>query len=192
MPDSRASIDWETVRRRLQQETIALEKGLADDPRHIAETYRKRAARLARHEAPTSGPAGVSVFLVFGVHSERYALELQQVREVVEAPRITRIPGSPTELAGVINVRGQIAPVWDISLLLGLSPPARGASGYALLLRREGLPAALRVDRILQVRPWQPGEWQQPAQPSSYSKGITADRITLIEAEALLQQGGLV
>jgi purine-binding chemotaxis protein CheW len=191
VPDNRPSIDWEAVRQRLRQSELALEKGLAGDPRHVEEIYRKRAARLARPEAPEAGPASVSVVLVFTVGSERYAVELPQVREVVEAPRIIPIPGSPQELAGVINVRGHIEPVWETALLLGLTPPASLSAGYAVLLRRGELPGALRVDRLLHVRPLRSDEWQRPTAPSSHAKGVTADRITLIDAAALLQQGGL-
>ena len=191
MVEKKSSIDWEAARRRLQQNEIALERGLAADPRPIEEVFRERAARLARPKAAEAGPDGVSALLVFTVNSERYAVELPRVREVVEAPRITPLPGSPEQLTGVINVRGQIEPVWETALLLGLAPPANRASGYVVLLRREGLPAALRVDQLLQVRPMRPAEWQRPTQPAPHTKGVTAAGITLIDAEALLQQGGL-
>jgi hypothetical protein len=41
------------------------------------------------------------------------------------------------------------------------------------------------------VRLLRPEEWQRAAPPSSHAKGVTADMITLIDVEALLQQGGL-
>jgi chemotaxis signal transduction protein len=191
MPDKRESIDWEAVRKRLQQNQIALEEGLGDDPRHLEETYRRRAARLARPQASQAGPAGVSVFLVFRVGSERYAMDLREVREVAETPQITPVPDSPKELAGVINVRGHIEPVWETSLLLGLGAPADRGSRYAVLLRRGGLPGALRVDELLDVRPLGSQQWQPSQEASSYAKGVTADMITLIEGEALLRHGGV-
>jgi purine-binding chemotaxis protein CheW len=191
MPDNRRSIDWAAVRQRLELSRIALEKGLADDPRRIEETYRKRAARLALPEASRAQLGGESVVLVFAVSSERYAVALPQVREVVESPKITPIPGAPAELAGVINVRGQIEPVWEASLLLGLAAPAHRNSGCAVLLRRQDLPGGLHVDQLLQVRSLRPEEWQRPTQHSPWAKGVTADMVTLLSVEALLLQGGL-
>lgn len=195
MSDKPQPVDWEAARRRLQQSQLALEKGLADDPCFVEETYRRRAERLARPETLKGGPEGESTVLVFAVGSDRYAVALRQVREVVEAPGITPVPGSPAELAGVLNVRGQIEPVWETSVLLGLSPPAGRASGFAVLLRGQNVRGALRVDLVLQMRSPRPAEWQRPEQSSPYAKGVTSDGVTLIDAEALLEplleQGGV-
>jgi purine-binding chemotaxis protein CheW len=189
------SIDWEAARRRLHRNETALEKGLAGDTGRVEEIFRQRAAQLARPRAAGTaagaGPAGVPAVLVFALQAERYAIALEQVREVAAAPQITPIPGSPEKLAGVINLRGQIEPVWEAALLVGLEAPASRGPGYVVLLRREGLPAALRVDQLLGALPLPPAPWQPAAQPSPYSKGVSADGITLIDADALLEQGGM-
>jgi purine-binding chemotaxis protein CheW len=46
---------------------------------------------------------------------ERFCLHVLEVDEVVEWPRLTRLPLSPPFLLGVFNLRGTIVPVVDIA-----------------------------------------------------------------------------
>jgi chemotaxis signal transduction protein len=176
------------MRQRMSQSQLALEKGFADDPRHTQGIYRARAARLARPETAPSGSLAEPSVLVFLVNSERYAVELQQILEVIAHPNITRVPGSTRELCGVINLRGEIRPVWDTALLLGLAEQIDRPPGCVLLLRRTSRPCGLRVDQIQQIRSLDPKDWQAPAEPSRFAKAITSDMITLLETHALLRE----
>lgn len=58
--------------------------------------------------------------LTFTLASETYALEVENVREVLEMSAITPIPRAPDYLRGVINVRGSVVPVVDLRLKLGM------------------------------------------------------------------------
>lgn len=64
------------------------------------------------------GITGVSQYLTFKLEDEMYALDVADVREVLEQRlnRITKIPRTPAYLRGVINVRGRVVPVIDIRL----------------------------------------------------------------------------
>ncbi len=58
--------------------------------------------------------AGESQFLVFRLGSEEFGLPIASVDEVTRAPeQITRVPGTPRFLQGVINLRGEVLPVVD-------------------------------------------------------------------------------
>jgi purine-binding chemotaxis protein CheW len=60
-------------------------------------------------------------FLTFTLATETYALEVGNVREVLEMSRITPLPRTPQYMRGVINVRGSVVPVVDLKLKLGMS-----------------------------------------------------------------------
>src|SRR5687768_15154217 len=51
-----------------------------------------------------------------------YAVPMDAAREVVAAPSLTRLPTAPPSVLGVCNLRGEIIPVFDTGLLLGLGP----------------------------------------------------------------------
>ena len=54
-------------------------------------------------------------YCIFRAGRERFCLHVLEVDEVVEWPRLTRLPLSPPFLMGVFNLRGTIVPVVDIA-----------------------------------------------------------------------------
>lgn len=54
-------------------------------------------------------------YCIFRAGRERYCLHVLETDEVVEWPRLTRLPLSPPFLMGVFNLRGTIVPVVDIA-----------------------------------------------------------------------------
>ena len=59
-------------------------------------------------------------FLTFILDNEVYALDIQQVREVLDFSDITKVPRMPDFMRGVINLRGGVVPVVDLRLKFGL------------------------------------------------------------------------
>lgn len=59
-------------------------------------------------------------FLTFFVGGEEVAVNILQIREVIEYRAPTRVPVAPAYLRGVINLRGAVVPVVDLALKLGL------------------------------------------------------------------------
>jgi purine-binding chemotaxis protein CheW len=58
-------------------------------------------------------------YCVFRAGRERFCLSVLDVDEVVEWPRVTRVPLSPPFLMGVFNLRGSIVPLIDIAFTEG-------------------------------------------------------------------------
>jgi purine-binding chemotaxis protein CheW len=56
----------------------------------------------------------------FELGGERYALDIQLAREIVEMIPITPIPRAPPYISGVINLRGEITNIMNLNTLLGL------------------------------------------------------------------------
>ncbi len=74
--------------------------------------------------------------VVFRVASERYALPLAAVREVViPQPPFARVPRASEAVRGVMNLRGRVIAVVDLAALVGLPPqPLEAATGHVLIL----------------------------------------------------------
>lgn len=60
--------------------------------------------------------------VAFRLGNETYAVDIQQVQEIIRMQRITAVPGAPFFVEGVINLRGRIIPVIDLRKRLGLPP----------------------------------------------------------------------
>ncbi len=59
-------------------------------------------------------------YLTFLLGEEVFALDIAQVREVLDYTAITRVPRMPDFMRGVINLRGSVVPVVDLRLKFGL------------------------------------------------------------------------
>ncbi len=64
---------------------------------------------------------GANQYLTFTLGEENFALEISKVREVLDYTKITRVPRMPDFLRGVLNLRGNVVPVIDLRLKLGMS-----------------------------------------------------------------------
>ncbi|MGD9161488.1 MAG: chemotaxis protein CheW [Desulfobacteraceae bacterium] len=60
-------------------------------------------------------------YLTFRLDNETYGLDIKQVREVLEASTITKVPRMPEFMRGIINLRGGVLPVVDLRLKLGMT-----------------------------------------------------------------------
>jgi len=60
-------------------------------------------------------------YLTFRVGEEDFALDVSNVREILEFTSITKVPKTPEYMRGVINLRGSVVPVLDMRLKFGLT-----------------------------------------------------------------------
>ena len=71
--------------------------------------------------APSAHSAIGSELLTFTLGSEYYGVDILKVQEIRGYDTVTRIPGSPDFIKGVINLRGAIVPVIDLRIKFNLS-----------------------------------------------------------------------
>lgn len=83
---------------------------------------------LARtNTTPTERAAPVaSQYLTFMLGSELYAMPIASIREVVEFQGLTRIPLASPVVPGVLNLRGSVVPVVDLSARFNRPPTVIG------------------------------------------------------------------
>jgi len=58
-------------------------------------------------------------YLTFLVGKDRLAIAINDVNEIIEISNITHVPMTPNYIRGVINLRGNVVPVVDLSARLG-------------------------------------------------------------------------
>lgn len=107
-------------------------------------------------------------FLGFRLEGEHYAVPLREVREIIKVPPLTEIPRGPGNLLGVVNLRGEVLPVYDVKVRLHLAavaPKIAGPPGETTALPRrarilmiraaEGAGGVLvdEVTEVLRIRP---------------------------------------
>ncbi len=157
----------------------------------------RRALRLAEPPPDRAPSKGLLEIVEFRVGAERYAVETSFVREVFQARALTSVPGTPPFVVGIINVRGRIISVVDIRGFFGL-PGRKDTDGLqVLILRSNTMEFALLADEVAGVARIA-GDDLQATLPTlngtraEYLKGITADRLTVLDAGKMLDDPALV
>ena len=84
------------------------------------------------------------------VADEWHALPVEQVCEVVAAPRATPLPNAPAAVAGVFNLRGDIIPLFETAELLGLDGDREPS--FAVVVRTPAGPAGLGTSGLPETR----------------------------------------
>lgn len=73
-------------------------------------------------------------FITFKLGDEVFAINVSQVREVLELSDITKVPTAPNYMRGVVNVRGAATPVVDLRQKFGLPTVADSVDSRILVL----------------------------------------------------------
>lgn len=60
-------------------------------------------------------------YLSFILDKEVYAIDIAQVREVLDLSKVTNVPRMPDFMKGVINLRGGVVPVVDLRIKFGMN-----------------------------------------------------------------------
>jgi purine-binding chemotaxis protein CheW len=126
--------------------------------------------------------------VVFQVGTERYALPLFAVREVVPPiPPFARVPRAGRAVRGVMNLRGRVVAIVDLAELVGLPPqPLLGGQGQVLILDREKRALGLLIGVVLGVEPLAVQEESGAGLVAGVATG-RAGAVTLLRVEPLAE-----
>ena len=90
-------------------------------------------------------------FLAFRLGSEDYAIDILKVQEIRVFDAVTKLPGAPDFIKGVINLRGAIAPVLDLRVKFGFEHAEYGPFTVLIVLHVRERLVAVVVDAVADV-----------------------------------------
>src|SRR3979490_1171660 len=94
----------------------------------------------------------VSEFVTAVIGGQLFGLPISRVQDVFMPERLTRVPLSSGEIAGVLNLRGRIVTVVDMRARLGLPKNEDGRPPMAVGVDLRGEAYALLIDQVGEVR----------------------------------------
>ncbi len=173
----------------MASEEVEAEEAPATGPDAILEAIERQRADAA---IPVVEAESVP-YLGFFLGGDVYGLPLQQLREVARLTRVRRIPGAPSSVAGLVNLRGEIICALNAHAILGVAAPAASAptasapvpvaSAFFVALRGFTDPIGLIVDDIADIYSIDPGQIEPT--PSTWS----AERSAFFVGTARVREG---
>lgn len=120
--------------------------------------------------------------VVFAVGERRVGVPASVVRELIRAVAVTYLPGAPRGVDGVIDVRGTLVPVVDLSERLGIAVRPIRASDQLVICDGSVGRLAVRADRVLQLRPLSDAAIPSGAEADAIVRGLmrTEDGVVVI------------
>jgi purine-binding chemotaxis protein CheW len=193
----KTAIDWREVERRLEAARAAVERAGAPTPEETKRILKARAQALARQPAQAEA-AGAHIEIVeFVVAYENYAVETRYVREVHPLENLTPLPCTPAFVLGIVNLRGEILSVIDLKKFFELPEKGLTDLNKVIVLQSGNMLFGILADAVAGVRRI-PVTDIQPSLPTltgireEYLKGVTAERLVILDAEKLLSDENLV
>lgn len=134
--------------------------------------------------------------VAFRLGKETYAVDIQQVQEIIRMQHITQVPGAPSFVEGVINLRGRIVPVIDLRQRLGLPRGERTGETRIVVVEVPPHRVGMVVDAVEEVFRIQEEEIEPPSSlvasiQEKYLRGVgkSGDRlIILLDLEEILKK----
>jgi purine-binding chemotaxis protein CheW len=131
----------------------------------VSVAHRRRAVRVERVDfvpahgapAPPATAAGAALtaplrrvracLVVLG--GEEFAVDVRHLREVMVVERLTAIPGVPSFVRGLLNLRGEVLTLLDVAPALGLPAGGLGSGSKALVLEPASSQVAVGVEQVV-------------------------------------------
>ena len=90
-------------------------------------------------------------YLTFALGDEEYGLEILKVREIIQMMDITAVPRTPSQVKGVINLRGKVIPVVDLRLKMGMLEAERTDMTCVIVVSVGEVEVGIIVDKVSEV-----------------------------------------
>lgn len=91
-------------------------------------------------------------FMTFYLDDHFLGIEVTEVKEVIRSRDVVRVPLARAEVAGLMNLRGQIVTAIDLRSRLRLPPREASIEPMNVIVEREGGAVSLLVDEVGGVR----------------------------------------
>jgi purine-binding chemotaxis protein CheW len=188
---AKAIIDWSEIRRRVEAVRETLTRGAVPSPEEKRSILKARAHTLAKEPAPVGKTQEFLPIVQFRLGSETYGIESSFVREVYPLKDFTPLPGTPSFVLGVVNVRGQILSVVDLKKFFNIPEKSLGELNKVIIIRGERMEFGILADIILGAHSILL-ETIQAALPTvtgigaEYLRGVTGERVIVLDAEKIL------
>lgn len=193
----KTTINWDEIKQRVNSLRESIDtKGNTNANRKLAVLKERTHALAAELEDKTASRSYIDV-VVFGLALEMYAIESSYIREVYPLNDFTQLPGTPSFVFGIINVRGQIISVIDLKKFFNLPEKGIGELNKVIIIRNDRMEFGVLADNIIGTKSIST-DTIQTSMPnisgigSEYLQGITNEHLIILDAKKILEDTRII
>lgn len=123
--------------------------------------------------------------LSFRLAEQEYSVDIMSVREIRGWTRATPLPHAPAFVRGVINLRGTVLPVVDLSTRLGMAPVAGDARNVIIVVQVGTQSAGLLVDAVSDILALPRSELQAPPDLTADTAHSFIEALTIVDGRMI-------
>jgi len=191
------NIGWSGIHSRMAAAQEAITGGTIRSPEEMRAVLRARARALAQEQAKEAGPQESLEVIEFRLAAESYGISSAFVREVYPIKDLTRLPGTPAFVLGIINVRGRILSIVDLRVFFNLPQKGLGDLNKVIILSDERMEFGILADVVVAMdtivlEAIQHAPLTIKGIGDEYLKGVTDRGVIILDAERILGDARIV
>ncbi len=90
-------------------------------------------------------------FIVIRLGKELYGIPTEKTREVAKPLKITKIPGTPPHIMGLMNLRGEILCIVDVKVLLNVGEMLPTETSKIIVIKTREGPVGVFCDDVIDI-----------------------------------------
>ncbi|SMH56912.1 chemotaxis protein CheW [Maritimibacter sp. HL-12] len=119
--------------------------------------------------------------LSFLVSGQDYCVDIMSVREIRGSARATPLPHSPAYIRGVINLRGAVLPIMDLSARLDLQSATDTSRNVIIVVSTHDRTVGLMVDAVSDILALPESKLQSPPEMPSDEGRAFISALTIVD-----------
>ena len=93
----------------------------------------------------------ITQYIKIRLGDEFFGIDIKYVDNIVRMQHITRVPKAPDYIKGVINLRGEVIPVFSLRLKMGIEEIEETKTFRIIIIKVEGESVGIIVDEVREV-----------------------------------------
>jgi purine-binding chemotaxis protein CheW len=90
-------------------------------------------------------------FVCFFAGGQSFSIDITNVREIRRWSPVTPLPHAPSEVLGVMNLRGSVIPIYDLAARFGLPETIESARNVIMVATHEDQTVGLLVESVSEI-----------------------------------------
>lgn len=103
---------------------------------------------MSTHEQTTNSQVE---FVTFFTGGQSFSMDIRHVREIRRWSPVTPLPHAPSEVLGVMNLRGSVIPIFDLAVRFGLDRTPDNPRNVVVIAAHEAQTVGLLVESVSEI-----------------------------------------